>query len=109
MSQKCVSVLYQCVFMLLLDINECLPGGIGTRSCGQVCNNTIGSYFCSCNVGFRLLPDMFNCTGELCSQCRAGYGGGGGGGGVDDGGDHSPLIIDTAVTQTQWYFLAFHL
>lgn len=46
----------------LADINECrrYPG----RLCGHKCENTPGSYFCSCTVGFRLLADGRSCEGE---------------------------------------------
>jgi fibulin 1/2 len=45
---------------LSLDINECL---LGTHTCGQICNNTIGSYVCDCRVGYRLNPDRRGCDG----------------------------------------------
>lgn len=51
------------------DINECrrYPG----RLCGHKCENTPGSYFCSCTVGFRLSADGRSCEGEAV---RAGRG-----------------------------------
>ena len=39
------------------DINECE----GSHPCHQVCEDTEGSFFCSCNSGFRLLEDDINC------------------------------------------------
>ena len=49
----------KCVLIsaLYLDINECnvLNGG-----CSHYCNNTDGSYYCSCPVGFELVDE------ELC-------------------------------------------
>ena len=44
------------------DINECrrYPG----RLCGHKCENTPGSYYCSCSVGFRLSADGRSCEGE---------------------------------------------
>lgn len=44
------------------DVNECrrYPG----RLCGHKCENTPGSYFCSCTVGFRLSADGRSCEGE---------------------------------------------
>lgn len=44
------------------DINECrrYPG----RLCGHKCENTPGSYYCSCTVGFRLSADGRSCEGE---------------------------------------------
>lgn len=46
----------------LPDINECrrYPG----RLCGHKCENTLGSYHCSCSVGFRLAADGRSCEGE---------------------------------------------
>ncbi|XP_066294608.1 uncharacterized protein [Branchiostoma lanceolatum] len=48
------------------DIDECstLNGG-----CSQTCNNTVGSYNCSCNEGFVLDGDGHNCT-ACCSIKR---------------------------------------
>ena len=46
---------------MLLDINEC---ELGTDDCDAergVCNNTDGSYTCSCKPGFS--GDGLNCTG----------------------------------------------
>lgn len=47
---------------LSADINECrrYPG----RLCGHKCENTLGSYHCSCSVGFRLAADGRSCEGE---------------------------------------------
>ena len=44
------------------DINECEDGFSG--GCGQICNNTMGSFECSCNAGFELGSDGFLCLGE---------------------------------------------
>ena len=38
----------------LTDINECEEGISG---CSQLCNNTVGGYFCSCMAGYSLLED----------------------------------------------------
>ena len=48
--------------MYCIDNNECRSND--TNSCHQVCNNTPGSYTCSCNVGYRLGSDGRTCTGE---------------------------------------------
>ena len=43
------------------DTNECLYANGG---CQQICNNTIGSFNCSCDIGYSLMPDGFNCSGK---------------------------------------------
>lgn len=47
--------------LLFSDINECrrYPG----RLCGHKCENTPGSYYCSCTIGFRLSSDGRSCEG----------------------------------------------
>lgn len=49
-----------------IDVNECENGFSG--GCGQICNNTVGSFECSCNAGFELGSDGFLCLGKgpLC-------------------------------------------
>lgn len=44
------------------DVNECrrYPG----RLCGHKCENTQGSYYCSCSAGFRLSADGRSCEGQ---------------------------------------------
>ena len=42
-----------------IDIDECE----GVNDCQQLCENTVGSYVCSCNEGFTLAEDSRNCTG----------------------------------------------
>ena len=46
---------------IIADINECATGNGG---CEQNCNNTVGSYDCSCNVGFQLGNDYHACSGK---------------------------------------------
>ena len=43
------------------DINECQTDNGG---CTQTCDNTDGSYRCSCWDGYELASDGHNCTGE---------------------------------------------
>lgn len=45
-----------------VDINECAEG---TDRCAQNCHNNVGSYTCSCNVGFRLNTNGYGCDGNL--------------------------------------------
>ena len=42
------------------DIDECAEG---TSGCRQVCENTSGSYTCSCQLGYRLASDNRICDG----------------------------------------------
>ena len=44
-----------------IDTNECVEG---SARCDQQCTNTIGSYTCSCNPGYRLASDRQTCNGE---------------------------------------------
>ena len=48
------------LFIAIIDINECE----GVNDCQQLCENTVGSYSCSCNEGFTLAEDGRNCTGK---------------------------------------------
>ena len=51
-----------CYVMLFSDIDECITG---THHCSAdaVCNNTKGSYNCTCNPGYN--GDGRNCQGEI--------------------------------------------
>ena len=44
---------------LVVDINECND----ENKCDQKCENEDGSYSCSCEPGFMLLPDNTSCNG----------------------------------------------
>jgi hypothetical protein len=46
---------------LLTDIDECMED---TDGCQQICTNSIGSYSCSCNIGYRLASDNRHCNGK---------------------------------------------
>ena len=43
------------------DINECLGND---HECNHVCINTMGSYLCSCNVGYELSANQKTCVGK---------------------------------------------
>jgi len=47
--------------VISIDINECQTDNGG---CAQTCNNTVGSYQCSCRDGYELTSDGYNCTGK---------------------------------------------
>ena len=49
------------VYFFIIDIDECSV----TNPCTQYCNNTIGSFECSCRDGFQLHSDKFTCTGTV--------------------------------------------
>ena len=44
----------------VVDIDECQTDNDG---CAQVCENTVGSYQCSCWDGYELSVDNHTCTG----------------------------------------------
>ena len=48
--------------MLLIEINECERG---TDLCEHTCTNTAGSYYCSCNTGYHLETNDYNCSGTI--------------------------------------------
>ena len=45
--------------LLCIDINECNEGS----NCDQLCTNTNGSYYCSCNEGYSLMDNGKSCKG----------------------------------------------
>ena len=58
--------------LFYIDINEC---SLSNGGCAQVCNNTIGSYVCSCNAGYNLENDNHTCSGYFylflfCNYCN---------------------------------------
>ena len=57
--------LYLCMlkFSMFSDIDECTESD--SPVCGQICTNTIGSYNCSCMIGYELnLMDSSSCDGK---------------------------------------------
>lgn len=45
---------------IISDIDECAE----SHMCSQQCNNTLGTYNCSCYQGFELSDDGGTCLGE---------------------------------------------
>ena len=63
---RCNTVCYIQVF-LYADIDECARG---IHGCHHKCGNVPGSYFCSCQRGFRLSDDLKTCVGKSIGQTR---------------------------------------
>ena len=53
--------------MLYTDVNECIANNGG---CETHCNNTEGSYICSCDNGFELNSDGHSCDGMYLMLSR---------------------------------------
>ena len=47
------------------DIDECVSPDLNECHEAGICNNTDGSYDCSCNEGYD--GDGYNCTGRKCN------------------------------------------
>lgn len=60
LQQNRLKLLLFCTFFT--DINECDPDNPRHR-CSQICENTPGSYNCSCEKGFELNKDGYECEG----------------------------------------------
>lgn len=59
------------MYFIYTDIDECQDSSI----CPQICNNTEGSYKCSCNHGFKLengkdCVDINECLDTKCHDCE---------------------------------------
>ena len=52
---------YEIIVIILPDVNECEASNGG---CGHICDNTDGSFTCSCRPGFKLSSDMLSCVGK---------------------------------------------
>ena len=57
LSKQFVTRLISC---LIIDVDECL-----LTPCEQLCNDTEGSFTCSCEDGYRLNDDGRTCDGTL--------------------------------------------
>ncbi len=47
------------------DIDEC---AVGIDGCSHSCNNTVGSFVCTCNDGYELAADGTTCIGKSIGQ-----------------------------------------
>ena len=45
----------------LLDMDECADG---LANCEQMCDNRMGTFICSCAIGYTLDSNDENCTGK---------------------------------------------
>lgn len=55
------------ILLSFLDVNECqetIGSVVSNGGCQHNCNNTIGSYICSCNKGYSLADDGKTCQGK---------------------------------------------
>lgn len=46
---------------IIIDVDECTDD---VDNCDQLCDNTEGSFVCSCTEGFELDVDGLTCNGE---------------------------------------------
>ena len=56
----------RCVFLVVVDINECSESFGNNCTENSNCTNTEGSYFCSCLSGYQ--KDGEKCTGKHAFQ-----------------------------------------
>ena len=47
--------------LYILDLDEC---AMNSSLCDQICENTFGSYECSCSPGFKLVEGSNKCDGN---------------------------------------------
>lgn len=66
-SPKALSLWKQSV-LPFLDINECKDPSNVNGGCSQICDNTPGSYHCSCKSGFVMLSNKKDCKGKCESK-----------------------------------------
>lgn len=59
-------ILTTCTCTKLIDINECL---LPDHGCEQICENTNGSYICSCYGGYNQ-TGFRTCNGQFFSDNR---------------------------------------
>ena len=59
---NCFMSYVNCSIFPVLDIDECK---VGSSTCTQNCENTEGSYTCSCDVGYTLADDGTTCIGNI--------------------------------------------
>ena len=55
---KCINEFFLILLIFSIDVDECSEG---SHNCDQFCNNTDGSFTCSCEPGFKLSTDHKSC------------------------------------------------
>ena len=50
------------IIIIFIDVDECF---MHVDDCDHNCNNTVGSYTCSCNDGYTLDEDGLQCNGMI--------------------------------------------
>ena len=58
-----VTAYYCTISPCYTDIDECSDG---IHQCMQNCNNSLGSYICTCESGFIIDADGITCDGKHC-------------------------------------------
>ena len=56
-------------FFLLLDIDEC--DSTVLNICTQLCVNQVAHFACSCQPGYELLDNGFDCSSKACTTAVA--------------------------------------
>ena len=56
--------IYITPIVFFADINECDDNNGG---CEQICQNTVGSYYCECEEGYELNCDDHACDGKIAN------------------------------------------
>ena len=51
--------------LLLLQLQTRMNVRLEMEDVAQICTNTMGSFLCSCEVGFTLAEDNLSCAGKL--------------------------------------------
>jgi len=52
-----------------IDVDEC---AVGNGGCQYACENTPGSFICTCPPGYQLASDFRHCQGILATLCYQG-------------------------------------
>lgn len=64
MQQSCFTITYASLY-ISTDNDECSE--TEGMMCDHICVNTIGSFFCSCEEGYKLNDDGYTCDGMSLS------------------------------------------